>query len=101
MLVSLPFATAPTGPHFLPVHLAGTIPGVSLLHPQHMSQLPARHEDLQGVEDPRGPVGMTATRKRGPDNNNTYTWSGPRGVVGYTEAHACAWPVCQLSLSDP
>jgi hypothetical protein len=24
----------------------------------------ANHEDLQGVNDPRGPVGMTATRKR-------------------------------------
>jgi hypothetical protein len=21
----------------------------------------------------------------------TFTWSGPRGVAGYTEAHACAW----------
>jgi hypothetical protein len=31
----------------------------------------------------------------------TFTWSGPRGVAGYTEAHACAWHVCQLSLSDP
>jgi hypothetical protein len=31
----------------------------------------------------------------------TFTWSGPRGVAGYTEAHACAWRVCQLSLSDP
>jgi hypothetical protein len=26
----------------------------------------ANHEDLQGVKDPRRPVGMTATRKRGP-----------------------------------
>jgi hypothetical protein len=24
-----------------------------------------------------------------------------RWVDGYTEAHACAWHVCQLSLSDP
>jgi hypothetical protein len=31
----------------------------------------------------------------------TFTWSGPRWVAGYTEAHACAWHVCQLSLSDP
>jgi hypothetical protein len=31
----------------------------------------------------------------------TFTWSRPRGVAGYTEAHACAWHVCQLSLSDP
>jgi hypothetical protein len=31
----------------------------------------------------------------------TFTWSGPRVVAGYTEAHACAWHVCQLSLSDP
>jgi hypothetical protein len=31
----------------------------------------------------------------------TFTWSGPRGVAGHTEAHACAWHVCQLSLSDP
>jgi hypothetical protein len=31
----------------------------------------------------------------------TWTWSGPRWVAGYTEAHACAWHVCQLSLSDP
>jgi hypothetical protein len=31
----------------------------------------------------------------------TFTWSGPRGVAGYTEAHSCAWPVFQLSLSDP
>jgi hypothetical protein len=30
-----------------------------------------------------------------------FTWSGPRGVAGYTEAHACAWHVCQLSLLDP
>jgi hypothetical protein len=26
----------------------------------------ANHEDLQGVKDPRGPVGIHATRKRGP-----------------------------------
>jgi hypothetical protein len=26
----------------------------------------ANHDDLQGITDPRGPVGMTVTRKRGP-----------------------------------
>jgi hypothetical protein len=31
----------------------------------------------------------------------TVTWSGPRGVAGYTEAQACAWYVCQPVLSDP
>jgi hypothetical protein len=30
-----------------------------------------------------------------------FAWSCPRGVAGYTEANACAWSVCQLSLSDP
>jgi hypothetical protein len=24
-----------------------------------------------------------------------------RGVAGYTEAHACAWHICQPALSDP
>jgi hypothetical protein len=31
----------------------------------------------------------------------TFTWSGPRGVAGYTEANPCARHVCQPVLSDP
>jgi hypothetical protein len=31
----------------------------------------------------------------------TFTWSGPRGVAGYTEVHACAWHSCQPVLSHP
>jgi hypothetical protein len=31
----------------------------------------------------------------------TFTWSGPRGVAGYTEAQACAWHVRQPVVSDP
>jgi hypothetical protein len=31
----------------------------------------------------------------------TFTWSRPRGVAGYIEAHVCAWQSCQSVLSDP
>jgi hypothetical protein len=31
----------------------------------------------------------------------TFAWSGPRGVAGYTEAHAYAWPHTSRSPTDP
>jgi hypothetical protein len=35
------------------------------------------------------------------DSKMGFTWSDPREVAGNTEAHACAWHVCQPVFSDP
>jgi hypothetical protein len=60
----------------------------------HGEHIPAKFKYCRHDEDDGFPMLFTLVHLI-----ITFTWPGPRGVAGYTEAHACAWHVCQPVLS--